>query len=161
MAIKSKKVKISTRQRTKYRIRKRVVGTATRARLTIYRSGQHIHCQAIEDLSGKTIASASTLDKVVLGRISSICAELEKKGGESGATESANGQAAAASAALKFANDSASPKGMRAAFAVGYVIGERLKELKQSTVIFDRNGFLYHGRVKALAEGARLAGLQF
>ncbi len=150
MAIKSKKVRVNTRQRTKYRIRKSIIGTATRARLTVYRSGQHIHCQAIEDLSGKTIASASTLDKAVIGRISTICAELDK-----GAEASTNSET------LKFANDSASPKGMRAAFAVGFVIAERLKALKQSTVVFDRNGFLYHGRIKALAEGARLGGLQF
>lgn len=145
MAIKSKKSKISTRQRTKFRIRKRIVGTEARPRLTIFRSGQHIHCQAIEDLSGKTIASASTLEKAVVSRIGSICAEVEKSEQN----------------AVKFVNDSKSPKSTRAAFAVGFVLAERLKELKHSGVVFDRNGFLYHGRIKALADGARAGGLQF
>ena len=150
MAIKSKKIKISTRKRTKFRIRKRIVGTASRARLTVFRSGQHIHVQAIEDLSGKTIASASTVDKAIMGRVAQICGELEKSSGEG-----------AAEGAMKFTNASTSAKSMRAAFAVGYVIAEKLKALKQSAVVFDRNGFVYHGRVRALAEGARMGGLQF
>ena len=148
MAIKSKKTKVSTRQRTKYRIRKKIIGTQERARVTIYRSGQHIHCQAIEDFSGKTIASASTLEKEVLGRVDAICSQASK---------STEGEATG----FKFTNESKSPKSMRAAFAVGYVLAERLKALNQSGIVFDRNGFIYHGRVKAFADGARSGGLQF
>ena len=145
MAIKSKKGKISTRQRTKYRIRKRVVGTEVRPRVTVFRSGKHISVQAVEDWSGKTLASASTLEKGVMKRISEICGQV--KSGEN--------------SPVSFPNESSSSKGTRAAFAVGVVLAERLKEKSKTDVVFDRNGFLYHGRIRAVAEGARFGGLKF
>jgi len=158
MGIKSKKIKITTRERTKYRIRKRIIGVEGRPRLTVFRSGQHIHCQAIEDLSGKTLASASTLEKGVITRIAAICADVDSKLAKSGESEQA---VDASQNAFKFANDSKSTKSSRAAFAVGFILAERLKALNLSGVVFDRNGCVYHGRVKALAEGARMGGLKF
>ena len=108
--------------------RRRRVRTALRARaagkprLSVHRSGRHIYAQVIDDAAGKTLASASTLDKDVKGN--------------TGATK-----------------DSAA--------AVGKAIAERAKQAGVSTVVFDRGGFLFHGRVKALADAAREGGLEF
>ncbi len=108
--------------------RRRRVRTALRARssgkarLSVHRSGRHIYAQVIDDAAGKTLASASTLEKDVKGK--------------TGATK-----------------DSAA--------AVGKAIAERAKQAGVSTVVFDRGGFLFHGRVKALADAAREGGLEF
>ena len=108
--------------------RRRRVRTALRARssgkarLSVHRSGRHIYAQVIDDAAGKTLASASTLEKDCKGK--------------TGATK-----------------DSAA--------AVGKAIAERAKQAGVSTVVFDRGGFLFHGRVKALADAAREGGLEF
>ena len=94
----------------------------TRPRLSIHRSGKHIYAQVIDDVAGKTVASASTLEKDVRD--------------QSGAN-------------------------VAAATAVGTRVAEKDKEAGVTQVVFDRGGFLYHGRVKALAEAAREAGLEF
>ncbi|WP_293877719.1 MULTISPECIES: 50S ribosomal protein L18 [unclassified Sphingomonas] len=94
----------------------------TRPRLSIHRSGKHIYAQVIDDVAGKTVASASTLEKDVRD--------------QSGAN-------------------------VAAATAVGTRVAEKAKEAGVTQVVFDRGGFLYHGRVKALAEAAREAGLEF
>ena len=114
----------SIRRRIRHRIRNKVSGNGTRPRLAVFRSGKHIYAQAVDDADGRTIASASTLDKDVRGRLS-------KAGG------------------------------VDAAKAVGAAIAERLKGKGIEEVVFDRGGFLFHGRVKALAEAAREAGLKF
>jgi large subunit ribosomal protein L18 len=93
-----------------------------RPRLSIHRSGRHIYVQVIDDAAGRTIASASTLDKDVRGK--------------SGAT-------------------------VDAASDVGRRVAERAKAAGVSAVVFDRGGFLFHGRVKAVAEAAREGGLEF
>ena len=93
-----------------------------RPRLSIHRSGRHIYVQVIDDTAGRTIASASTLDKDVRGK--------------SGAT-------------------------VDAAAEVGRRVAERAKAAGVSAVVFDRGGFLFHGRVKAVAEAAREGGLEF
>jgi len=105
-------------------MRNRVVGTPERPRLNVYRSLQHIYAQVIDDINGKTLVSASTIDKEV-----------------------------AAKAAGK--------SGVEAAQIVGQVVGERAKKAGINTVVFDRGGYKYHGRVAALAAGAREAGLEF
>jgi large subunit ribosomal protein L18 len=112
------------RRRIRYRIRKKLAGTAERPRLAVFRSEKHIYAQAIDDASGTTVAHASSRDASIR---------------------------------------SASPSGSNVAAAkvVGAAIAERLKEKGIGTVVFDRGGFLYHGRVKALAEAAREAGLKF
>jgi large subunit ribosomal protein L18 len=112
------------RLRRHQRVRKKVHGTQDKPRLSVYRSLSHIHAQIIDDVSGKTIVSASDVD--------------------------AEGRAQAAG----------KPK-TDVAKLVGQTLGQRAKELGVSQVVFDRGGYKYHGRVKALAEGAREAGLAF
>jgi large subunit ribosomal protein L18 len=121
------KTKDDRRQRIKYRIRRRVNGTVERPRLTIFRSVSHMYVQVVDDASGKTIASASTVESSVKGA-------LAKK---------------------------ATGGNVEGAKAIGKTIAERLIEKGVKRVVFDRNGFLYHGRVKAVADAAREAGLEF
>jgi large subunit ribosomal protein L18 len=121
------KTKEDRRDRIKHRIRKRVQGTEARPRLTIYRSVTHIYVQVVDDMTGRTIASASSVEPSVKGA-------LGKK---------------------------ARGSNVAGAQAIGKTIAERLKEKGVSRVVFDRNGFLYHGRVKAVADAAREAGLEF
>ena len=115
------------RQRIKYRIRRRVNGTVERPRLPIFRSVSHMYVQVVDDASGKTIASASTVEPSVKGA-------LAKK---------------------------ATGGNVEGAKAIGKTIAERLIEKGVKRVVFDRNGVLYHGRVKAVADAAREAGLEF
>jgi large subunit ribosomal protein L18 len=121
------KTKEDRRDRIKYRIRKRVLGTGARPRLSVFRSAAHIYVQAVDDMAGRTLVSASSTDPAVKGGF--------PKGARGGNMEGAK--------------------------AIGKAIAERLikKGLKQ--VVFDRNGFLYHGRVRAVADAAREAGLEF
>jgi large subunit ribosomal protein L18 len=124
-------MKIKTREdrrdRIKYRIRKRVRGVSGRPRLTVYRSVAHIYAQVIDDTTGRTIASASSVESSVKGAL-----ETQAKGGN-----------------------------VAGASAIGKTIAKRLLEKGVTRVVFDRNGFLYHGRVKAVADAAREAGLEF
>ena len=112
------------RRRVHARVRTRVTGTPERPRLCVYRSLGHIYTQIIDDRTGRTIVSASSLDK-----------ETKKN--------------------LKGGGNVASAK------AVGKIIAERAKAAGVAKVVFDRGGYKYHGRVKALADAAREAGLQF
>jgi len=112
------------RRRVHARVRTRVTGTPERPRLNVYRSVAHIYAQVIDDRSGKTIVSASSVDKET------------KKG-------------------LKGGGNIASAK------AVGKIIADRAKAAGVTQVVFDRGGYKYHGRVKALADAAREAGLKF
>ena len=121
------KTKEDRRDRIKFRIRKRVRGTGERPRLTIFRSVSHMYVQVVDDASGRTIASASSIDPQVKGKLAKGIAGGNIKGAE----------------------------------MVGQTIAERLKEKGITKVVFDRNGFLYHGRVRAVAEAARSAGLEF
>jgi large subunit ribosomal protein L18 len=109
------------------RIRKRLQGTTERPRLNVYRSLNHIYVQVIDDLSGKTLVSAST-------------AEGKKEGQKEDRRTGGN---------------------VASAKAIGKAIAERAKAKGVTKVVFDRGGYLYHGRVKALADAAREAGLQF
>ncbi len=106
------------------RIRNRFSGTTERPRLAVFRSNNHMYAQIIDDTVGKTLVSASTVQKEVK-------AELEKT------------------------ND------VDAAAYVGKVVAERALAAGIKTVVFDRGGFIYQGKVKALAEAAREAGLEF
>ena len=114
------KLKTLRRKRRKIGIRKRIAGTAERPRLSVFRSSKHVYVQVIDDLSGKTLASAST-----------VAAKADK-----GCT-------------------------VDAAKQVGQQIAEKAKAAGVETVAFDRNGYQYHGRVKALADAAREGGLKF
>ncbi|HXH07374.1 MAG TPA: 50S ribosomal protein L18 [Vicinamibacterales bacterium] len=121
------KTKRDRRERIRLRQRKRIVGTPERPRLAVFRSLAHIYAQVIDDLSGRTIAAASTVEPAVRAQLA---------GGARGGNK--------AGAAI-----------------VGRVIAERLIEKGVRRVVFDRGGFLYHGRVRAVAEAARAAGLEF
>jgi large subunit ribosomal protein L18 len=111
--------------RRKKSIRKKIFGTPERCRLSINRSSVHIYAQIINDEIGKTIVSASTIDKDVRGQIKPGMKKVDQSK------------------------------------LVGAVIAERALKNNIKQVTFDRNGFLYHGRVKALADGAREKGLVF
>jgi large subunit ribosomal protein L18 len=121
------KTKEDRRDRIKFRIRKRMTGTAQKPRLSVFRSVSHIYVQVIDDMNGQTIASASTVDPQVKGKMPKGVAGGNIKGAE----------------------------------LIGATIAERLKDKGITKVVFDRNGFLYHGRVRAVAEAARTAGLEF
>ena len=117
-------MQIVGRERRKLRIRKKVSGTDTRPRLSVFRSARHIYAQVIDDVSGKTLAFASTLSKDLKGSLD----EDDKT---------------------------------NAAKKVGALIAKICKSKKIDRVVFDRNGYLYHGRISALAQAAREAGLEF
>lgn len=116
--------RLAGRLRRKLRVRKKVRGTEERPRLTVYRSLTHIYAQVINDITGQTMAAASTLSKELQGALK------------------ATGNAEAAK-------------------AVGELIAQKALERGIKKVVFDRNGFLYHGRIKALADAARQKGLEF
>jgi large subunit ribosomal protein L18 len=116
--------KIFLRERRHKRVRRKVVGSAARPRLAVFKSNGHMYAQVIDDGLGHTLVSASTLD------------------GELKSLEGNKGNAASAK-------------------KVGELIARRAKEKGVAMVVFDKGGFKYHGRVKALADSAREAGLEF
>ena len=116
--------KMIRRQRRKRHIRRSVIGSAGRPRLTVFRSHKNIAAQIIDDSVGKTLVSASTRDKSLRDNVS--------YGGNRGA-----------------------------ASVVGSALAERAVEAGIKQVVFDRNGYAFHGRVKELAEAARKGGLEF
>ncbi|MCF7810370.1 50S ribosomal protein L18 [bacterium] len=112
-------------QRRRLRVRKRVLGSADRPRLIVYRSNKHIYAQLRDDHGERTIIGCSTLTPELIEKLKNITGKIEK----------------------------------------AKVVGEHLAKLAKDTMIekvaFDRNGRRYHGRIKALADGARTAGLKF
>lgn len=116
--------KNSTRRKRHQRVRNKVTGTAERPRLNVYRSAKHMYAQVIDDMSGKTLAAASTLD-------ADVKADLSSTGNKAAAKK------------------------------VGEVVAKRALENGIKEVTFDRGGYIYHGRVQNLAEGAREGGLKF
>ena len=112
------------RERRKHSIRKKVSGTAERPRLTVFRSSKHIYAQVVNDVAHQTIATASTLDEVLVPTLAGL-------------------------------------KKSEKAKKIGAAIAERLKAKGIDKVVFDRNGYIYHGRILALADAAREAGLKF
>ena len=112
------------RQRIHLRVRMRVNGTPERPRLCVYRSNGHIYAQVIDDRSGRTLVSASSIDK-----------EMRKE--------------------MKNGNNLAAAK------VIGKKVAERARAAGIELVVFDRGGYMYHGRVEALAAAAREAGLKF
>jgi large subunit ribosomal protein L18 len=124
MKIKTKK---DRRVRIALRQRKRIAGTAERPRLRVFRSVSHIYAQVIDDMSGTTVAAASSTEPSLKGVFSN-----DVRGGN-----------------------------VKGAQALGKTIAERLQQKGITRVVFDRGGFLYHGRIKAVADAAREAGLEF
>lgn len=117
-------MRIVGRERRKLRIRKTVNGSTERPRMSVFRSAKHIYAQVIDDVTGKTLAFASTLSKDLRGT-------------------------------LEEDNKTAQAK------KVGALIAKICKSKKIDRVVFDRNGYMYHGRISALAQAAREAGLEF
>ena len=124
MKIRTKK---DRRERIRLRQRKRIHGTGERPRLAVFRSTAHIYAQVIDDLTGHTIAAASSVEPALKSVFSG-----DVRGGNKAGAE-----------------------------AIGRVISDRLKEKGITRVVFDRGGSLYHGRVRAVADAARKAGLEF
>ena len=110
------------RFKRKRRIRARLEGTAEMPRFCVFKSNTHLYAQLIDDQTGKTLLSASTLEKDQRGKIRN---------------------------------------NLTGAKALGQMVAERAKAKKIETVVFDRAGYLYHGKIKALADAAREAGLKF
>jgi large subunit ribosomal protein L18 len=124
MKIQTKK---DRRQRIALRQRKRILGTAERPRLRVFRSVSHIYAQVVDDMTGTTIASAASTEPALKPHL----------------------------------NGPARPGNKAGAQVMGKTIAERLISKGIKRVVFDRGGFLYHGRIKAIAEAAREAGLEF
>ncbi|MGQ0680192.1 MAG: 50S ribosomal protein L18 [Actinomycetota bacterium] len=116
-------MKTPSQQRIKRhrRIRKKVTGTAERPRLAVFRSNKHLYAQLIDDVSGRTLASASSVDPAARSEANSV----------------------------------------ESAARIGELVAERAVALGLTSVVFDRGGFRFHGKIKALADGAREKGLQF
>lgn len=115
----------NSRLRSKARIRKIISGTTEKPRLTIYRSLNNIYAQIIDDVTGKTLVTASTLSKEVVE-------EVKKTKGKIGKSK-----------------------------LIGNLVAKKALDQNITTVVFDRNGYRYHGRVQAVADGAREGGLKF
>jgi len=122
--LRKKNLKEAMHARRKISVRKKIEGSVSCPRLSVFRSTQHIYAQAIDDETGVTLAAASTVDKDLKGHLKGI-------------------------------------KKLHAAGMVGELLAKRLKEKGVLKVVFDRNGFRYKGRVAAVAQGARDAGLNF
>lgn len=120
-SVKSKQLFARRKERVRTHLRKKAEG---RVRLSVFRSGKHIYAQLIDDKQGKTLASASSIDKDVKSK-------------------------------------SKSTSSVEAAKVVGELIAKKAKDAKVTNVVFDRGGYLFHGRVKALADAAREGGLAF
>ncbi len=110
------------RSRIRRRIRGKISGTTERPRLSVFRSNKQIYAQIIDDSEGKTLASASSIDKAIASKTVS---KIEQ------------------------------------AKLVGQLLAEKAKEAEVETVVFDRGGYVFHGRIKSLADGAREGGLKF
>ena len=104
------------------RVRKKIMGTAQRPRLAVFRSNKHVYAQAIDDIAGRTLVAASTV-------------EAQQRTGPTATVDAAK--------------------------SVGLLLAQRAREAGIDTVVFDRGGFTYHGRVAAVADGAREGGLVF
>lgn len=116
--------RLKARLKRKKRVRKNIFGNQDRPRLSVFRSSKHIYAQIVDDTSGSTLVSASTLD-------------------------------------TEFKEQKVEGKKVDIAKAVGNLIGKRAIDKGIKKIVLDRNGFLYHGRIKALSDGAREAGLNF
>ena len=121
------KTKDDRRRRIQLRQRKRIAGTVNRPRLSVFRSVAHIYAQVIDDHTGTTLVSASSVEPDVKGAFAKGVAGGNLKGAE----------------------------------AIGKAVAERSIEKGITRVVFDRSGFLYHGRIRAVADAARKAGLEF
>ena len=151
------------RWRIHKRIRRKVHGTPERPRLAIFRSLSHIYAQIVDDTKGQTIVAAASSDKSF--RNAAPAPAPEPAAAEAPAPKAekgAKGEKGEKKAAKKAAPPTkASGGNVAGAKLIGKTIAERAKEKGIKQVVFDRGGYIYHGRVKALADAARAAGLEF
>jgi large subunit ribosomal protein L18 len=133
--VRTKREKKSSRLRAKLRIKHKIKGTDERPRISVFKSGKFTYAQIISDDSQSTLVSAASNQEEVVKAISKI--EMEE------------------------GKTAKSPKSVVAAKALGIVLAERAKAKNIASVVFDRNGYTYTGRIQALAEGARQGGLEF
>ncbi len=142
--------KNDVRKRVHSRIRRKMVGTPQRPRLNVYRSLNNIYAQLIDDVDGATLVSVSSLPS-------------KKDGSAKKSQEKEKSEAAGDQGENKDQKQSAKKTGgnLAAAKQVGTSIAQRAREKGIKKVVFDRGGYLYHGRIKALADAAREAGLEF
>ena len=129
------KIKNQKRTRRHIKIRAKISGTGNRPRLSVFKSNRNIFAQLIDDMSGRTIISVHTRE------IS------QKKEGPTSKTKKSGGEAPSA--------------GPKEEFELGKLLAQKASEKKIKTVVFDRGGYKYHGRIKAFADGARAGGLEF
>jgi large subunit ribosomal protein L18 len=120
----AKESRLESRRRRHKRVRRKITGTQERPRLSVFRSLRHIYVQVIDDVNGRTLVSASTLDTQARDDISQLDVHDQAK-------------------------------------AVGRIVAERAKAQGIENVVFDRGGYPYHGRIQAVADGSREAGLVF
>ncbi|MCI0453152.1 MAG: 50S ribosomal protein L18 [Candidatus Latescibacteria bacterium] len=160
MEKKFKKVEDYKRWRRHKRVRNRVVGTQERPRVCVFRSNQHIYAQLIDDETGRTLLSVSSL-KMEAPAAKKAEAKAEKA--EAKAEGKKGGKAAKADKPAKAEKGAASVGGKKTALAreVGRLLAEAAQAKGFKKVAFDRGGYLYHGRVAALATSAREHGLDF
>jgi len=118
--------RVAARKKRHYKMRRNLSGTATRPRLTVFKSNKYIYAQLIDDVAGHTLASASSLDT-----------------------------------ALVNSNNLESTSNLEAAKAVGIEVAKKALSKGIDTIVFDRSGYVYHGKLQALADAAREAGLKF
>ena len=152
--------KKAIRTRIHERIRTKVRGTSERPRLAVFRSLSHIYVQLIDDAKGQTLVAASSAEKTLRNGTAAAAVAPSPKEKEEAAAKPAKGDK---KGAKKPAAPPAQAKGGNLAGAklIGKTIAERAKEKGIKQVVFDRGGYIYHGRVKALADAARAAGLEF
>ncbi|MFA5128910.1 MAG: 50S ribosomal protein L18 [Patescibacteria group bacterium] len=131
-------IKEKKRARRQSRVRAKIFGDQKRPRLAVFRSDKHISAQLIDDVNSKTLASASdfALGKKAVGKNKRVVPVAPKNLGDK-------------------------TNKVAIAFEIGKLIAEKAKKLGIETVIFDRGGFAYHGRIKAVADGAREGGIKF
>ncbi|MBN1138136.1 MAG: 50S ribosomal protein L18 [Anaerolineae bacterium] len=149
---------VLARRRRHARVRARVQGTPERPRLCVFRSLRHIYVQVIDDTQGHTLLAVSTLDPEVQTEMSTAAAQSEAGSGKKKKDKSSTASAASAASAASTANSKAKTQ---QATAVGQVLARRALAAGIRSIVFDRGGYMYHGRVKALAEAARKGGLDF
>jgi large subunit ribosomal protein L18 len=150
---------VLARRRRHERVRARVHGTPERPRLCVFRSLRHIYVQVIDDTQGRTLLAVSTLDPEVQTEVTAAAnvASAQPEAAK-GKGKSKGAKAQSAEAPAEPANDKVKT---RQAVAVGHVLARRALDAGIKSVVFDRGGYMYHGRVKALAEAARKGGLDF
>ncbi len=147
------------RGRIHERIRRKVRGTRERPRLAVFRSLSHIYAQIVDDSKGQTLVAAASSEKALRG---GTPAPVPEPAPEAPAAKGGKGEKGEKKAAKKAAPPAkASGGNVAGAKLIGKTIAERAKEKGIKQVVFDRGGYIYHGRVKALADAARAAGLEF